>query len=130
MFNGTSQISPNWPIQMITNSKYSPFIKLTTAYNPAEDGAISLCHNFRFVFFDQPGIGNNPITQDIPFDQQAEDVDAMLNDISTRSGISTKHVDPMGWSLGTEAALKYAFLAPVANPSRKVNNVVLIAAKP
>jgi len=36
----------------------------------------------------------------------------------------------MGWSLGTVAALKYTFVAPTANPKRKIGNLILIATKP
>jgi pimeloyl-ACP methyl ester carboxylesterase len=35
----------------------------------------------------------------------------------------------VGWSLGTLAALKYAFLSPSARPERQIHDVVLIATK-
>ncbi len=33
MFNGTGGIFPDWPVQMITNSTYSPKIAVTPVYN-------------------------------------------------------------------------------------------------
>ena len=43
LFNGTGGILPDWPVQMLTNSRYSPRIAHTLAYSAAEDGPISLC---------------------------------------------------------------------------------------
>jgi len=39
-------------------------------------------------------------------------------------------VNLVGWSLGTLYALKFAWLAPVANPLREIKDVILIASKP
>src|SRR5262249_58392179 len=44
--------------------------------------------------------------------------------------IPTNNVSVIGWSNGTEAALKYTFLSPASNPSQTLQNTVLIAAKP
>lgn len=130
MFNGTGGILPDWPIEMITNSASSPKIVKTPAYNPAEDGAISLCHDYRMVMFDYPGVGRSQLKGNVTFDDIANDVDAILDDVATRYNISTDKVDPLGWSLGSVGALKYAFLSPMANPLRKIGNVILIATKP
>ena len=130
MFNGTSAILPDWPEQMFTNSKWSPLIVRNADYDPAEDGEVSICHDYRIVFFDYPGTGLNPPSAIYTGDQIANDVDAMLDDISARYGISTAVVDPGGWSLGTNLALKYSFLSPVSNPARTLHNVVLIATRP
>lgn len=130
MFNGTSAILPDWPEQMFTNSKWSPLIKHNSDFDPAEDGDVSICHDYRIVFFDYPGTGLNPLAPTYTADQIANDVDAMLDDVSSEYGISTAVVDPGGWSLGTHLALKYAFVAPVSNPNRTIHNVVLIATRP
>lgn len=130
LFNGTSQILPDWPEQMFTNSTWSPLIVLNSDFDPAEDGSVSICHNYRIVFFDYPGTGLNPATATYTGDQMANDVDAMLDDVASRYGISTAVVDPGGWSLGTNLALKYSFVAPVSNPARTLHNVVLIATRP
>lgn len=45
LLNGTGGILPDWPVQMLTNSRYSPKIVRTLAYSAAEDGPISLCHD-------------------------------------------------------------------------------------
>ena len=60
-FNGTGGILPDWPVQMLTNSRYSPRIAHTLAYSAAEDGPISLCHDYRLVLFDYPGVGRSPL---------------------------------------------------------------------
>ena len=104
MFNGTGGIFPDWPVQMITNSAYSPKISGTTAYNSDEDREVSLCHDYRLVLFDYPGVGNSQSSDEVTFDQIADDVDAMLEDISDRYGLSTDQVNLVGWSLGTLAA--------------------------
>jgi hypothetical protein len=57
LFPGTGGILADWPVQMLTNSTYSPGIKLTDAYIPAEDGPIALAHAYRLVLFDYPGVG-------------------------------------------------------------------------
>ncbi|HZS01466.1 MAG TPA: hypothetical protein VFE37_22310 [Chloroflexota bacterium] len=129
-FNGTSQIIPDWPTQMITNSVASPLITTTASYSPAEDSAHSLCHDYRLVFFDYPGVGLSPATTGVTSDQIASDVDAMLADVGQKYQLPTNNVSVIGWSLGTLEALKYAFLSPVSNPSRTIHNVALIASKP
>jgi pimeloyl-ACP methyl ester carboxylesterase len=129
-FNGTSQILPDWPIQMITNNATSPLITTTAAYTPDQESTNSLCRDYRLVFFDYPGVGLSPGTTGVTHDQIASDVDAMLVDVGQKYRIATNNVSVVGWSLGTEAALKYAFLSPASNPSRTIRNVVLIATKP
>jgi pimeloyl-ACP methyl ester carboxylesterase len=130
MFNGTGGIFPDWPVQMITNSAYSPKISGTTAYNPDEDGEVSLCHDYRLVLFDYPGVGNSQSSDEVTFDQIADDVDAMLEGISDRYGLSTDQVNLVGWSLGTLAASKFAFLSAEGRPDRTIRDAVLIATKP
>ncbi len=130
MFPGTGQILTGWPVQMLTNSTYSPLITKSAAYDPLEDGAVSLCHDYRIALFDYPGVGLTPINGNVTRDMIASDVDAMLNDATTRFGISTNVVDPVGWSLGTTNAEKYAVLSPVSRPTRTIHNVILIAAGP
>lgn len=130
MFNGTGGIFPDWPIQMLTNGAESPEIVRTGAYSRDEDASVSLCHDYRLVLFDYPGVGDTRSSGLATFDQVADDVDAMLADISTRYGLSTSKVSVVGWSLGTLAALKYAFLSPAARPERELHDVILIATKP
>jgi len=130
MFNGTSGILPDWPIQMITNSATSPKIVKTPAYEQSEDGLISICHDYRLVLFDYPGVGKGKLAGTFTGDDIANDVDAMLDDAEIRYGISARVVDPTGWSLGTHLALKYAFLSPAARPDRVIKDVILIATRP
>ncbi|MGA3053366.1 MAG: hypothetical protein ABSD63_04100 [Candidatus Korobacteraceae bacterium] len=130
LFNGTSAILPDWPEQMLTNSRFSPLIVHNLDYDPAEDSPRSLCHEYRIVLFDYPGTGLNPLAATFTGDQIANDVDAMLDDVTLRYGISTAVVDPGGWSLGTNLALKYSFVAPVSNPARQLHSVLLIATRP
>jgi len=130
MFPGTGQILTGWPVQMLTNSTYSPLIAKSVAYDPLEDGAISLCHNYRIALFDYPGVGLTPINGKVTRDMIASDADAMLNDAASRYGISTNVVDSVGWSLGTTNAEKFAVLSPVSRPARTIHNVILIAAGP
>lgn len=130
-FNGTGQILPDWPIQMLTNSTYSPAIVDTVGYKASEDGPVSLCHDYHLLLFDYPGVGEDRLHQkQVTKDQVANDVDAMLQDASTRYGISTQVVDPVGWSLGTTDALKFSLLSPKARPGRAIRNIVLIATDP
>ncbi|HVA34461.1 MAG TPA: alpha/beta hydrolase [Candidatus Baltobacteraceae bacterium] len=126
-FPGTGQILPGWPAQLITNSTYSPKIASVPGFRKNQDGKVSLCHDYRLVFFDYPGVGR---TKAVTFtkDDVASDVDAMLEDVAVKFGISTDSVDPVGWSLGTTNALKYAFLSPVSRPSRTIHNVILYSA--
>ncbi len=130
MFPGTGQILTGWPVQMLTNSTSSPSITKSVAYDPLEDGSVSLCHDYRIVLFDYPGVGLTTMNGSVTRDAIASDVDAMLNDASVRYGISTNVVDPVGWSLGTTNAEKFAVLSPVSRPSRTIHNVILIAAGP
>lgn len=130
MFPGTGQVIPSWPIQMLTNKAYSPGIVHNIGYKASEDGAVSLCHDYHMVLFDYPGVGKTPLDGSMTSDRIANDVDAMLTDASATYGIPTSVVDPIGWSLGTAEALKYAFLSPVANAGRTIHNLVLIATLP
>jgi pimeloyl-ACP methyl ester carboxylesterase len=130
LFNGTSAILPDWPVQMLTNSTDSPLIVANPDYDPKEDSPHSLCHEYRIVLFDYPGTGQNPLASSFTGDQIANDVDAMLNDVTARYGISTAIVDPGGWSLGTNLALKYSFVAPMSNPARQLHSLLLIATRP
>ena len=130
LFNGTGGILPDWPVQMLTNSRYSPRIVRTLAYSAAEDGPISLCHDYRLVLFDYPGVGRSPLNGPVTADEVANDVDAMLADIGARYRIPTNRVNPVGWSLGTLFALKFALLSPAARPDRKIGDLVLIATRP
>ena len=130
MFNGTGGILSDWPIQMITNAAASPKILTTAAYSPSEDGPISLCHDFRLLLFDYPGVGNTPLNGNVTLDHIANDVDAMVTAVGSLYKIPTSRVDPVGWSLGSIAALKYAFLSAQANPARTIHDLVLIATKP
>lgn len=130
LFNGTSAILADWPEQMLTNSKYSPLIVNNSDYDSKEDGPLSLCHDYRIVLFDYPGTGLNPVAATFTGDQVANDVDAMLDDVTLRYGISTAVVDPGGWSLGTNLAIKYSFVAPVSNPARILRSLLLIATRP
>jgi len=84
MFNGTGEIVPDWRIQMITNSKASPKIVETEAYDPLEDGLSSICHDYWLVMFDYPGVGNSPLLGNVTFDDISNDVDAMLKQIGQR----------------------------------------------
>lgn len=130
MFPGTGQTLADWPVQMVTNAETSPKIVTTLAYSRAEEGAVSLCHSYRILLFDLPGVGKSQLHGSITGNQKADDVNAVLDDAARTYGISTKQVDLVGWSLGTGDELKYALLAPKANPSRAIRNVVLIATKP
>jgi hypothetical protein len=130
MYPGTGQIIPGWPMQLITNSKYSPKIVTTVGYRKDEDGNVSLCHNYRMLFFDYPGVGEAPYRPNLTRDEIANDTDALLEEVHQTLGIDTKLVDPLGWSLGTTMAMKYSFLSPVSRPSRTIHNIVLIATGP
>jgi len=131
LFPGTSGIMPDWPIQMITNSTYSPDIRKTPGYTRDQDGSISLCHDYYLVLFDYPGVGNTNFSGPaLTGDQIADDIDAMLDDATDTYGIVTDTVSVGGWSLGTLYALKYAFLSPAADTGRSIDDIVLIASKP
>jgi pimeloyl-ACP methyl ester carboxylesterase len=130
MFNGTGGVLADWPVQMLTNTKDSPRIRSTGMYSPAEDGDISLCHNYHIVLFDYPGVGKSPLAGSPSLDQISNDVDAMLNDAGSRYGIPTSKIDPIGWSLGSLTAIKFAFLSSAAHPDRIIHSLILIATKP
>lgn len=130
MFPGTGQTIADWPAQLITNSQYSPKIVHSVGYQKSEDGPVSLCHNYRLVFFDYPGVGETPSQPNVNKDDDANDVDALLGHVAATTGIHTDRVDPVGWSLGSTNALKYAFLSPVSRPSRTIGNVILMAVGP
>jgi pimeloyl-ACP methyl ester carboxylesterase len=129
-FNGTSQIIPDWPTQMITNRARSPLIALTPIYRDSENGPNSLCHDYRLLFFDYPGVGLTSGTTNYNTAQVADDVDALLSDVGQTFSIPTNDVSLIGWSLGTLTALKFATLSQVASPSRIIHNIILIATKP
>ncbi|HTU82876.1 MAG TPA: hypothetical protein VMF61_12140 [Candidatus Acidoferrales bacterium] len=126
-FPGTGQIMTGWPIQMITNTRYSPKIAGDYGFDKSQDGSASLCHDYHLVLFDYPGVGRSPYAENATHDRVAREVDAMLQDVTARYGISTGLVDPVGWSLGTTYALKYAFLSPASRPSRTIHNVLLVS---
>lgn len=130
MFPGTGQILTGWPVQMLTNRTYSPDIVNSIEYSASQDGSVSLCHDYHIALFDYPGVGMTSLNAPVTRDMLSSDVDAMLNDAATRYGISTSVVDPVGWSLGTTNAIKYAMLSPVSRPARTIRNVILIAANP
>ena len=75
--------------------------------------------------FDYPGVGESPLLGNVTLDDISNDADAMLDEIAKVYHIPTDKVDPLGWSLGSVAALKYAFVAPPSNPKRKIKNLVL-----
>jgi pimeloyl-ACP methyl ester carboxylesterase len=130
LFPGTGQTLADWPTQVITNSTYSPKIKTTVGYRADQDGPDSLCHDYRLVLFDYPGVGLTAYRPNAGHDAVASDVDAMLQRIGLRFRISTNDIDPLGWSLGTAFALKYAFLSPASRPQRKIHNLLLLATGP
>lgn len=129
-FPGTGQTVADWPMQMITNRAASPNIVGKVGYRSDQDAPVSLCHNYRLVLFDYPGVGLAPYRAAAGLDAVASDVDAMLEQIGRNFGISTAVVDPLGWSLGTAFGLKYAFLSPVSRPQRQIRNVMLVAGSP
>jgi pimeloyl-ACP methyl ester carboxylesterase len=117
-FTGTSQITPDWPVSMLTNSNGS------------------LCTDSALIFADYPGIGGtaNPAKAEFTFDNIANNVYHLLANLTTYQGFSIHSVNPVGWSLGTEAAIKFTSLAAVnqefANSGMTINNLFLIATKP
>jgi pimeloyl-ACP methyl ester carboxylesterase len=130
MFPGTGGILPDWPTQMITNATISPKIVDTESYNALENAAVSLCHSYRLLLFDYAGVGEGSAVIEQTFDSVASDVDALLNDATTRYGVSASDVNVLGWSLGTHAADKFTFLSSVSSPDRRIHDVVLIATRP
>lgn len=119
-FNGTSGVMSDWPLEMVKSS------------------AGSLCEDHTLVFFDYPGIGGTPVASytAFGFDGFARDVDALLDYVDAELGLGRKieTVHPLGWSLGSLAALRFAGLAAAngygPNDSRRIGNVLLIATKP
>jgi pimeloyl-ACP methyl ester carboxylesterase len=130
MFPGTGQTLAGWPEQMITNAKYSPAIVGTATYKAAENGSVSICHNYRLLLLDYPGVGETPYRRNLTRDAIANDTDAVLENVRRTAGIDTDHVDPLGWSLGTTMAMKYAVLSPISRPARQIHNIVLLATGP
>lgn len=116
-FNGTSQITPDWPIEMLIQ------------------GGESLCDDNALVFSDYPGIGgtDQPEEDDFTYDNISNNVFNLLVALNGR-GFQMKSINPIGWSLGTEAAIKFGQLA-MANDDfyaqgMTVNKLFLIATKP
>lgn len=130
MFNGTGGVLADWPVQLITNRFASPQIVNDKGYSPNQNTVFSLCQAYRLVLFDYPGVGGTTLNGPMTGDRIADDVDAMLDDVADTYGISADKVNVFGWSLGTLLALKFAVLSPVANPSRTIGDVILIASKP
>jgi len=118
-FNGTSQITPDWPVGMLTTS--------TTT---------SLCDNNALVFTDYPGIGETtqPADTEFTFDNISSDVFGLLLYLNDTQGFRIRSVNPTGWSLGTESALKFSALASSNNAflgrGMRINRIFLIAGKP
>jgi pimeloyl-ACP methyl ester carboxylesterase len=102
-FNGTSQITPDWPAEMLV----SP-------------GA-ALCNHAALVFFDYPGVGGTtyPGEAAFTFDKVAETVYDLLASLKSSGALTIGQVDPAGWSLGTAAALKFGTLAAHNESFRK-----------
>jgi pimeloyl-ACP methyl ester carboxylesterase len=130
LFPGTAGILPDWPTQMITNATASPRIVDTPSYDPQQNADVSLCHSYRLLLFDYAGVGDGNAAIEQTFDSTASDVDALLDDAATRYGISTSDVSPIGWSLGSNASLKFAYLSAASAPQRQIHDVVLIATRP
>jgi hypothetical protein len=116
-FNGTSQITPDWPVGMLATS--------TTA----------LCDNNALVFSDFPGIGETaqPADADFTFDNISSNVFNLMAYLNDAQGFRIRSVNPTGWSLGTEAALKFAALASSNNAflgrGMRINKLFLMATK-
>jgi hypothetical protein len=119
-FNGTSQITPDWPIAMLASSTDSS----------------ALCDHNGLVFSDYPGIGGTtqPADADFTFDNISSNVYNLLVSLNSSEGFNIKSIDPTGWSLGTEAALKFTALATsnsaFASHGMRINKLFLLATKP
>lgn len=117
-FNGTSQITPDWPVGLLAGSPIG-----------------SLCDNNALVFSDYPGIGDTtqPADAAFTFDNIASNVFNLMGSLNDSQGFKIKSINPTGWSLGTEAALKFSALATWNNSFKargmKINKLFLIAAK-
>jgi hypothetical protein len=116
-FNGTSQITPDWPIGMLIN------------------GTSTLCDNFALVFTDYPGIGNTTQPQDtaFTFDHISHNMFNLLGHLNDNHGFKIRSINPTGWSLGTESAMKFSALATwnsgFSGRGMKINKLFLIATK-
>lgn len=107
-FNGSSQVTPDWPAAMLVSAS----------------GA--LCNHAALVFFDYPGVGGTgyPGNDAFTYDQVAADVYGLLASLKAGGALDVTRVDLAGWSLGTEAALKFAVLA-AGNRSFKASGMSL-----
>lgn len=94
-FNGTSQVSPDWPAQLLVST------------------SSALCNRAALVFFDYPGVGGTTYPGDaaFTFDNVAETVYGLLASLSGSHALKVGVVDPAGWSLGTSSAVKFGVLA-------------------
>jgi pimeloyl-ACP methyl ester carboxylesterase len=116
-FNGTSQISPDWPTGMLVSS------------------GSALCNHAALVFFDYPGVGGTPYPGDgvFTFDKVSETVYDLLASLKSSGALAVKQVDLAGWSLGTAAAIKFGVLAAhnsnFRNSGMSVGAFFLIAVK-
>lgn len=119
-FNGTSQITPDWPADLLVQVKEET----------------SLCDSNALVFSDYPGIGgtDQPDIDDFTLDNISSNVYHLLAKLNADGGFTISSVNPIGWSLGSEAAQKFASLASVNNEfsasGMKIHNLFLIATKP
>jgi pimeloyl-ACP methyl ester carboxylesterase len=116
-FNGTSQITPDWPVNLLAGN--------TTA----------LCDNNALVFTDYPGVGGTaqPADTAFTFDNISYNVYNLLASLNDSQGFNIKSINPTGWSLGTESALKFAALATwnsgFSGRGMRINKLFLIAPK-
>jgi pimeloyl-ACP methyl ester carboxylesterase len=94
-FEGSAQVMPDWPAAMLVSAS----------------GA--LCNHAGLVFFDYPGVGGTtyPGNSAFTYDQVSEAVYGLLTALNSSGALKVARIDPAGWSLGTEAALKFAILA-------------------
>jgi pimeloyl-ACP methyl ester carboxylesterase len=94
-FNGTSQIAPDWPAQLLVAT------------------SSALCNHAALVFFDYPGIGGTAYAGDtaFTFDNVSATVYDLLAALSSSHALKVGVVDPAGWSLGTASAIKFGVLA-------------------
>jgi pimeloyl-ACP methyl ester carboxylesterase len=117
-FNGTSQVAPDWPAEMLVSSN------------------AALCNHAALVFFDYPGIGGTayPGATAFTFDKVAETVYDLLASLKSSGALAIKQVDPAGWSLGTASAVKFGTLAAhnvsFKNSGMSIGTFFLIAVKP
>lgn len=124
-FPGTSSIMTDWPYDMLKSSG---------------SGAASLCAAYTLIFFDYPGVGGTSVLSDsgFTFDAVARDVDALVSYVNdtyaSDLGTTIDVVHPLGWSLGTLGALKFAGLAAAngygTSDARQIGSLLLVATKP